>query len=118
MDGQTPSKTSSRFSKTYFGDTLGFALKVDEYVCTYLDPAASEERAGNLQIARGAPSAGEPTQYLTGVREFYGRPIRVNPSVLIPRPETELLVEACWKRCQQMHLHACLMYVPDLAASP
>lgn len=38
-------------------------------------------------------SAGEPIAYLVGVREFWSLPLRVTPDVLIPRPETELLVE-------------------------
>lgn len=43
---------------------------------------------------------GKPTQYITHVQEFYGRPFRVSPAVLIPRPETEHLVEEALK-----HLH-------------
>lgn len=35
----------------------------------------------------------EPTAYLTGLREFYGRSFRVGAGVLVPRPETELLVD-------------------------
>lgn len=47
-------------------------------------------------VARRA--TGEPMAYLIGVREFYGRDFVVSPDVLIPRPETELLVDVAKKK--------------------
>ncbi len=43
---------------------------------------------------------GEPTVYITGHREFYGLDFYVDPNVLIPRPESELLVEKALKLAQ------------------
>lgn len=51
---------------------------------------SQSSRYASLVRRRGA---GEPIAYLVGVREFYGREFKVSPAVLIPRPETELLVE-------------------------
>jgi len=42
-------------------------------------------------------AAGEPLQHLLGETEFFSKPFKVQPNVLIPRPETELLVEECIK---------------------
>ena len=43
-------------------------------------------------------AAGEPTQYLTGKQEFWGLEFEVTPAVLIPRPETEHVVEVALER--------------------
>ncbi|WP_224368326.1 peptide chain release factor N(5)-glutamine methyltransferase [Hyalangium versicolor] len=74
---------------------LGHVLKTTR-VRLYVDldrPLAKEELASFRALIERR-MAGEPTQYLTGVKEFYNRSFKVDARVLIPRPETELLVEA------------------------
>jgi release factor glutamine methyltransferase len=58
--------------------------------------SADQQLAYERAIARRL--AGEPSQYITGRQEFYGREFRVTPAVLIPRPETENVVEAALER--------------------
>ena len=43
-----------------------------------------------------------PLPYITGEQWFYGRPFKINRAVLIPRPETELLVAAVLKKCRDV----------------
>jgi release factor glutamine methyltransferase len=64
-------------------------------------------------VARRA--AQEPLQYITGTQEFFGLPLRVTPHVLIPRPETEHLVEAvlAWANAQPTPA----LKIPDAASS-
>ena len=47
-------------------------------------------------------ASGEPVAYITGVREFYNRAFTVTPAVLIPRPETETLVEVALRRLREL----------------
>lgn len=56
------------------------------------------EDAARFDALLGRRRAGEPVAYLTGAREFYGRAFEVSPDVLIPRPDTELLVERALAR--------------------
>jgi release factor glutamine methyltransferase len=58
--------------------------------------SAEERRRFAALAARRA--RGEPVAYLLGWREFYGRRFAVDPTVLIPRPETEVLVEQALQR--------------------
>ena len=57
-------------------------------------PLAPAESA-RLEALAARRTAGEPVAYLTGRREFWSLELEVTPDVLVPRPETELLVEWC-----------------------
>jgi len=74
---------------------LAHLLQV-ERVKLYMDleRPLSREELGAYRAMIQKRLAGEPTQYLVGAKEFYGRRFEVDARVLIPRGETELLVEA------------------------
>ncbi len=57
-----------------------------------------DTQAAALETLVERRQAGEPVAYILGEREFYGRPFQVTPATLIPRPETEHLVEAALAR--------------------
>ena len=57
------------------------------------DDALEAPAAAAFEALVARRTAGEPIAYLTGRREFYGRDFAVTPAVLIPRPETELLID-------------------------
>ena len=60
---------------------------------TRADRALSEEQARHLEGLVARRYGGEPVAYLTGRREFWSMELDVSPATLIPRPETELLIE-------------------------
>jgi len=60
--------------------------------------ALDDSAAAQLETLVGRRVAGEPIAYLLGEREFYGRNFRCTPAALIPRPETELLVDVALTR--------------------
>ena len=63
-----------------------------------------EERLPELEADLARLCAGEPIQYVLGVAEFCDRRFAVGPGVLVPRPETELLVAEAVRTLQEMEL--------------
>lgn len=67
-----------------------------------LEPAELEHIRALFKRRRGA----EPVAYLRGFREFYGRSFRVDRRVLVPRPDTEILVQVALDATQHLDLSA------------
>ncbi|MBC87632.1 MAG: protein-(glutamine-N5) methyltransferase, release factor-specific [Bdellovibrionaceae bacterium] len=73
-----------------FHHALGLE-RIDLYV--NFERIMTEQELDQLRPLIKRRGQGEPVAYITGEREFYGFPYKVNSSVLIPRPETELIVD-------------------------
>lgn len=73
---------------------LSHTLGVDRaFLFAHAETALSDSQAAAFQSAVARRAAGEPIAYITGVKGFYDIDLTVTPDVLIPRPETELLLE-------------------------
>ncbi len=95
-----------RLSTTYLGEHRSSSARLDaELLCAqalglgrldlYLQfdrPLDEAELTAIRELVRRR-GKGEPVAYITGTREFYGRAFAVTPAVLIPRPDTESIVE-------------------------
>ena len=64
------------------------------FLFTHDEEVLAPDALALFRLAIERRAGGEPLQYITGRQEFYGLEFEVTPDVLIPRPETELLVEA------------------------
>ncbi|TNG00127.1 MAG: peptide chain release factor N(5)-glutamine methyltransferase [Gammaproteobacteria bacterium] len=82
--------SSSLDSQILLADTLG----VDRaWLYAHADELLEPTAMAKFENAIQRREAGEPVAYITGVREFWSLPFKVTPATLIPRPETEHLVE-------------------------
>ena len=77
------------------GSLLSFVIGKDRtFLLSHAKDQLDSESLERFREAVERRAAGEPLQYISGTQDFFGREFRVTPDVLIPRPETELLVEA------------------------
>src|SRR5204862_7940028 len=77
------------------GSLLSFVLGKDRtFLISHAEDPVDHDSLERLREFVERRASGEPLQYIVCVQDFFGREFRVTADVLIPRPETELLVEA------------------------
>jgi release factor glutamine methyltransferase len=86
---------------------LAFLLNKERtYLLTWPDKLLDEEQQQDFIQLLQRRSSGEPIAYIVGIKEFWSLPLHVSPVTLIPRPDTEVLVELVLNRyanTRQLH---------------
>ncbi|HHQ6602868.1 peptide chain release factor N(5)-glutamine methyltransferase [Serratia fonticola] len=78
---------------------LGFVTgRARTYLLAFGETPLTAEQAEQLTLLLARRERGEPVAYLVGEREFWSLPLSVSPATLIPRPDTECLVELALER--------------------
>lgn len=76
------------------GSLLAYVIARDRtFLIAHADETLTADEASRFRVVVERRAAGEPLQYIRGEQEFFSLDFEVTPAVLIPRPETELLVE-------------------------
>ena len=80
--------------------------KTREFILTHPEKAITKKQETTIKKNIARRIKGEPIAYITGCKEFYGLDFVVNKNTLVPRPETELLVEEILKLNLKNHIIA------------
>jgi release factor glutamine methyltransferase len=97
------------------GSLLAHVIGKDRtFLISHAEDRVGDEDFARFQEAIARRASGEPLQYIAGIQDFYGREFRVTPDVLIPRPETELLVEAALEIMRRESARACGPLICDV----
>ena len=76
--------------------------KPRSYLLTWPEKLLTAEQLQHFELLLSRRLAGEPIAYIVGEREFWSLPLKVAPSTLIPRPDTERLVEVALAKSNQI----------------
>ncbi|PLR37386.1 peptide chain release factor N(5)-glutamine methyltransferase [Chimaeribacter californicus] len=91
----TQSDSARRDAEILLGHVTGRART---FILAFGETPLSADQLARLEALLARRVQGEPVAYLVGVREFWSLPLAVSPSTLIPRPDTECLVEEALAR--------------------
>ncbi len=96
---------------------LMFTLRCDRaYLYAHPERELTADEASRYESALTERARGVPAQYITGHQEFWGMDLIVTPAVLIPRPETEHVIETVLDLVGRALLPANSLYIADIGS--